>query len=390
MRIVYAVSSLGLGHARRSLVLARNLRDLNSDVEISWISAEPVISFLESEGEKILPVSRELRSLSTVMEDQVISGRLSDMSRVARNSSSIARTNYSLLKNHLASFEFLIQDEFAETMFCFMWDKNPKLPAFRVVITDYLQFESGHTLNPLSRVITWYANRMLARAFSNASLRIFADDSKAVPLRHRARLDDFEVVGPILPKLPIASKSDLKYKIISSEFEDAPDDRKLILVSVGGTSTGKVLIDFLFANFREISRELNCRIIALLGPRIGKLEYKVSKEDPIRFVTFTASNIQYFKAADCAVCQAGASTLNEVASLGMPCVAIPISNHFEQEANAKRFSDEYGFSVLRYEELTVKSLVDAVDNASGKSYSRPDFSEDAISAARLILKGSGI
>jgi len=390
MRIVFTVSSVGLGHARRSLALARNLRDLRSDIEISWISAEPVISFLESEGEKILPVSRELRSLSSVMEDQVTSGRLRDMSRVARNSSSIARANYSFLKDNLSSFDMLIQDEFAETMFCFMWDKNPKLPAFRVVITDYLQFESGSTLNPLSRIITWYANRMLARAFSNASLRIFADDSGSVPLRLRARLDNFEVVGPILPEPPIASKSELKYKIISTEFEDVSDDRKLIVVSIGGTSTGKTLIDFLFANFREISRNLNCRIIALLGPRIGKLEYKVNKEDPIRFVTFTTNSIQYFKAADCVVCQAGASTLNEVASLGTSCVAIPISNHFEQEANARRFSDEFGFVVLKYEELTVKSLVDAVNNASFKNYSKPDFSDGGITAARLILKVSGM
>ncbi len=255
MRIVYGVSSVGLGHARRSLTLARNLREIRSDIEISWITAEPGISFLESEGEKILPVSRELKSLSPVMEKGVSSGRLDDMSRVARNSSSIARTNYTLLKEQLANFDVLIQDEFAETMFCFMWDKNPKLPAFRIIITDYLQFESGRSLSPLSRIITWYANRMLVRAFSKASLRIFADNPDSVSPKIRSRLADFEVVGPILPKLPFASKAELRNKIISTEFGDEPDNKKLIVASVGGTSTGKVLVDFLFVNFREISRE---------------------------------------------------------------------------------------------------------------------------------------
>ena len=390
MRILYAVSSVGLGHARRSITLATNLRDIRSDIEISWISAEPVISFLESEGEKILPVSRELKSLSTVMENAVNSGRLGDMSRVARNSSSVARANYSLLKDHLANFDMLIQDEFAETMFCFMWDKNPKLPAFRVAITDYLQFESGRSLNPLSRIVTWYANRMLARAFTNASLRIFADDPGSVPTKIQNRLVDFEVVGPILPELPTASKTELRTKIISAEFGEKPDDRKLIVASAGGTSTGKLLVDFLFANFREVSRELNCRIIVLLGPRIEKSEYKVGKADPVRFVSFTPDSFQYFKAADCVVCQAGASSLNEVVSLGTSCVAIPISNHFEQEANASRFSTHYGFSLLKYEELTAKSLIDAVNKSLNASYQRPDFSANASTAARLILKESEI
>ena len=390
MRIIYAVSSVGLGHARRSLTIARILRNLQSDIEISWISAEPVISFLESEGEKVQPVSRELKSLSSVMEKGVISGCLDDMSRVARNSSSIARGNYSLLKEQLANFDVLIQDEFAETMFCFMWDKNPKLPPFRIIITDYLQFESGRILNPLSWIVTWYANRMLARAFSKASLRLFADVPTSVPMRLRAKLTDFEVVGPILPELPIATKAELRNKIISKEFGDESDNRKLIAASVGGTSTGKLLVDFLYANSLEISKELNCRIIVLVGPRIEKSEYKVDKADPIRFVSFTPDSIQYFRAADCVVCQAGASTLNEVASLGVSCVAIPISNHFEQETNAKRFSEDYGFSVLKYDELSVKSLVDAVNNTTSKRYTRPDFSGDAATAARLILKESGI
>jgi UDP:flavonoid glycosyltransferase YjiC (YdhE family) len=71
--------------------------------------------------------------------------------------------------------------------------------------------------------------------------------------------------------------------------------------------------------------------------------------------------------------------------LGTPCVVIPIENHFEQEANAKRFSEKYGFVVLRYDDLNAKSLVDSIKSATSKNYEPPDFSGGAEKAARLIL-----
>ncbi len=77
------------------------------------------------------------------MEKSVTNGRLDDMSTVARNSSSLARRNYAELKNCLSDFDLLIQDEFVETLFCFMWDKHPTLPPLRVTITDYLELRFG-------------------------------------------------------------------------------------------------------------------------------------------------------------------------------------------------------------------------------------------------------
>jgi UDP-N-acetylglucosamine:LPS N-acetylglucosamine transferase len=320
------------------------------------------------------------------MENGVKSGRLRDISSVARKSSSIAHENYELFKGQLSDFDMLIQDEFAETMFCFMWDKNPKLPASRTIITDYLQFESGNSLNPFTNLVTWYANRMLRKAFAKASLRIFADDISSVPSRLRKLLTQFEVVGPIVASPPAASKEQLRNKIIPVEFGTTEDSRKLIVVSVGGTSTGNFLIDFVSVNSQKISNALDCRIIVLLGPRIEKSEYMINKTESIQFVPFTTASIQYFKAADCVISQAGASTLNEVASLGVACVAIPLSNHFEQEANARRFSENFGFVALKYDELTIKSLVDSVKLALGKNYPAFDFSTGAERASQLIVE----
>src|ERR1700730_16527628 len=116
MRILYGISSVGLGHARRSLAIAQCLRKGRKDLEIDWITSEPVVSFLEQSGEKVLPISIQLQSLSPIMEQHVRSGRLDDISQVARFSSSIAKKNYLVLKPELGKYSVLIQDEFAETI----------------------------------------------------------------------------------------------------------------------------------------------------------------------------------------------------------------------------------------------------------------------------------
>jgi UDP-N-acetylglucosamine--N-acetylmuramyl-(pentapeptide) pyrophosphoryl-undecaprenol N-acetylglucosamine transferase len=388
MKITYGVSSVGLGHARRSLTLARYLRKVKSDLEITWFCAEPVISFLEREGEKIPPVSRLLTSLSSAMEERVSSGRLDDMSHVARVSSSVARRNYELLKKDLSEFDVLIQDEFVETLLSFMWDKHSVLPSRRIAITDYLEIESKGSWNPVGHLINWYANRMLSKAYASCHPRIFADDPLAVPLSLRKRLfRDFSVVGPILPDPPAESKSALRKKILSDHFEAGLDNKKLIVISVGGTSTGRYLIDFFTANSEFISRELDCRIIVMLGPRIDPSMFAGGQNSCFKYLPFIPDTVSYFKAADCVVCQAGASTLNEVTSVGTPCLAIPIFNHFEQEANAKRFAEKYSFSVLDHRHLTKESIASGINRALNREkYSPVDFSSNVAKAGQLILE----
>jgi len=87
------------------------------------------------------------------------------------------------------------------------------------------------------------------------------------------------------------------------------------------------------------------------------------------------------------VCQAGASTLNEVASVGTPCLAIPIANHFEQEANAKRFAEKYGFSIVDYKHVITGSMVSGINQAMNRDkYSPVDFSSNVAKAGQLILE----
>ncbi|MDA4129418.1 MAG: hypothetical protein OK457_01485 [Thaumarchaeota archaeon] len=387
MQILYGISSIGLGHGRRSLAIAESLRKSWKDAKIEWVTSEPVISFLEQNGERVLPVSRKFQSLSTVMERGVISGQLQDMSRVARASSKIAKENYFLLKEYLKDYDVLIQDEFSETMFAFMWDSRAQLPPFRVLITDYVQLQSRSSFNLLSRITIWYTNRMLGKAFDMNSLRIYADDLDSIPDLLRSKIGrTFEIVGPIIPSPPAESKAKLKEDLIAEFWGNNDVSKKLLVISVGGTSIGKILIDFVFANIDEISRKLECLVLILLGPRVEKSAYNFSGQEALRFVPFTPDALRFFKAADCVVTQAGASTLNEVASLGTPCVVVPIENHFEQEANAERFSEKYGFPRLSYGALNATIFVESVEKSLMKAYVPSNPTHGAEKAASLITQ----
>ena len=370
MKILFGVSSVGLGHVRRSLEIANRLRKLG-DYEIEWATAEPTISFLLKRGESVLPICSKLKSLSAAMESRISHGRLDDISKVARLSSGLGKENYHHLKPFLGNYDALVQDEFAETMFSFMWDKSPPLPTKRVVITDYFQFGSS-SRNPFSRIVTWYTNRMLVKAYCNSQLRIFADDASFIP----KKVPKFEIVGPVLEQIPAESREELRRRLF-------PEKRgAVIVVSVGGTSVGKSLLDFLVSNQKQIRESLDSTLVLLLGPRIDREKFPRDSENLV-FVPFTPEAPAYFKAADCVVAQAGGSTLNEVASVGTPCVAIPVKNHWEQEASAKKFSERYGFRILKYDKLGVESLISAINSAMNSKY-EPMRSNGAERAAMLI------
>ena len=56
-RALMVCSPIGLGHARRDVAIAKELRKLHPDLEIDWLAQHPVTRVLEAEGERIHPAS---------------------------------------------------------------------------------------------------------------------------------------------------------------------------------------------------------------------------------------------------------------------------------------------------------------------------------------------
>ena len=59
-RALFVSSPIGLGHARRDLAIARELRRLRPGLEIDWLAQSPTTALLEAHGEQVHPASAEL------------------------------------------------------------------------------------------------------------------------------------------------------------------------------------------------------------------------------------------------------------------------------------------------------------------------------------------
>ena len=87
--------------------------------------------------------------------------------------------------------------------------------------------------------------------------RIFADDASFIP----KNVPKFEIVGPVLEQIPAESREELRRRLF-------PENRgAVIVVSVGGTSVGKYLLDFLVSNQKQIRESLDSTLVLLLGPK---------------------------------------------------------------------------------------------------------------------------
>ena len=69
-RALYLSSPIGLGHARRDIAIAGELRRLHPDLEVDWLAQHPVTAALDSAGEKVHPASRLLANESRHVESE--------------------------------------------------------------------------------------------------------------------------------------------------------------------------------------------------------------------------------------------------------------------------------------------------------------------------------
>src|SRR5205823_13997374 len=69
-RALYISSPIGLGHARRDVAIAEELRRLRPELEIDWLAQNPVTRVLETRGERIHPASEHLANESGHIESE--------------------------------------------------------------------------------------------------------------------------------------------------------------------------------------------------------------------------------------------------------------------------------------------------------------------------------
>ena len=69
-RALFLSSPIGLGHARRDVAIAQELRRLHPDLQIDWLAQHPVTRVLADAGETVHPASAWLANESAHIEDE--------------------------------------------------------------------------------------------------------------------------------------------------------------------------------------------------------------------------------------------------------------------------------------------------------------------------------
>jgi UDP-N-acetylglucosamine--N-acetylmuramyl-(pentapeptide) pyrophosphoryl-undecaprenol N-acetylglucosamine transferase len=300
--VLFFTSPIGLGHATRDIAIAEKLR-----TDILFVSGEGASSLLTKKGFNVLDVYRPEKFI-------VESGELQHSFKWLMNYYSCYKRCKVIAKEILDKHNGLIvsDEDFASIAV------GEKMKRRCVLITDIT--ETHFTSGPAS-MIEKKMNKSMQKMMQACNYVIIPDvgDDK----------DNVRHVGPIVRQAS-ADRDTLRRR-----FGFA---KSTIVVSVGGTDTGRYLIEKTIEAHRRLQgRELDAELVIVSGPSLKMPD----SPGQYRNLGFVDNLHELIYAADLVISLAGRSTIDESIAYGTPGIFIPIKNHFEQEAGAARMGYKY-------------------------------------------------
>lgn len=317
--VLFFTSPIGLGHASRDIAIASKL-----ELGITFVSGEGATKLINDYGFKV----EDLYRYDGFEVDE--HGELKHALRWLMNYWSYYKKCKVIAEGVVREDkpELIISDEdFASIAVA------QELGIPNVIITDILR--TRFTNGPMS-FIENRMNKNMTKMIDNSNLVI-------VPKEGQDR-DNISYVGPIVRDVNSGRES-LRQRFGFS--------RKTILVTIGGTDSGRFLVDKVVETYSKIKDALDADMIVVSEPS-SKID---SRTEGIKYIGYTTNLHEMIYACDLLISLAGRSTIDEATAYGTPGIFIPIKNHFEQEENAK----QYGFrfeDIRRLEDLIVEKLAE--------------------------------
>ena len=349
-RALYISSPIGLGHARRDLEIARELRELAPDLEVDWLAQDPVTRVLEKEGERIHPASRHLATESKHWESESSEHDLHCF-QAFRRMDEILAANFMVFDDVVRDerYDLWIGDEAWELDYYLHENPREKRAPY-VWLTDFVGFlpmpEGGQRE---AFVAADYNAQMVEHIRDHPGLR---DRSLFV-----GNPDDIvpERLGPSLPAIRDWTERHFDFAGYVTGFDQAElrdrerlraelgyaPDEQVCIVTVGGSGVGGHLLQRVIAAFPE-ARELvpGLRMIAVAGPRIDPAT--LPEADGLEVRAYVHDLYRHLAACDLAVVQGGLTTAMELTAAKRPFLYFPLRQHFEQCIHVAHRLDRYG------------------------------------------------
>jgi predicted glycosyltransferase len=348
-RSLFLSSPIGLGHARRDLAIAQQLRRLHPDLQVDWLTQHPVTRVLEDAGERVHPASDWLTNESAHIEGEADEHDL-HVFQALRDMDEILVNNFMAFNDVVEGtpYDLVIGDEAWEVDY--FLHENPELKRFSFAwLTDFVGFLPMPDLGEREAFLTAdYNAEMLeqrARFRRVRDRQIFVgnpddvvDESfgPGLPNIREWTVDQFDFPGYVTGFEPPSSE-----EVARSRRElGYVDSDVLCIVSVGGSGVGEALLRrVLDAVPLARARMPELRFLVVTGPRI----------DPRALPTVEGADVRGFvpdlclrlAAADVAVVQGGLTTTMELTAARVPFLYVPLRHHFEQNFHVRHRLERY-------------------------------------------------
>jgi pimeloyl-ACP methyl ester carboxylesterase len=391
-RALYVSSPIGLGHARRDIAIAKELRKLHPDLEIDWLAQHPVTKMLEAEGERIHPASAELATESTHIESESAEHDL-HVFQAIRRMDEILVANFMLFLDLVREeqYDLWIGDEAWEVDY--FLHENPELKtAAYVWLTDFvgwLPFEDGGEREAF--VTADYNAEMIEHIARFPRIRdraVFVGNPEdVVPDSFGADLpgirdwteQHYDFSGYVTGFEPVADREKLR-----SELGYGPREQ-VCIVTVGGSGVGGHLLRRVIEAFPAAKQHVpDLRMIVVAGPRIDP--ETLPQHDGLEIRAYVHELYRHLAACDLAVVQGGLTTAMELTANERPFLYFPLRHHFEQNFHVHHRLERYGAGRrMDFETDGPEEIAAVIAEEIGREVDyRPVETDGAARAAKLI------
>ena len=388
-RILYISGSIGLGHVLRDIAIARELRNIDPDVEIEWIADEEPLKVLKDRGEKLvttdsLPKFNEAADMAS--KDYTL-----DFAKGAGEGLRLFVSNVEIYRQILGKggFDLVVGDEAYD-----YWIYAAEIPELCnvpfIMMFDFVGYdvatndpEAAQLVDSFNR--SWYQDMLE----SHRPATIFIGELEDIPDRR---------LGPSMPKRRDMARK--YYDVVGyilvfdpTQYHDKDamrrmlgyGEEKLIICTIGGTSTGVPLLYLCAKAFPKISESIkDVRMILVTGPRCKMDTSKIP--DGVEVVEYIPELYKHLAASDVVVTSGGGTTTLELIALQKPFIYFPFEHDFEQEVHVAWRNERLNAGIkMKYSATSPDNLADTIVGNIDKGVSYPPIRLEGAKNAALVI-----
>jgi len=347
-RALFVSSPIGLGHARRDVAIARELRAIVGDLQIEWLAQDPVTRVLDAEGESIHPASEHLASESGHFESESAEHDLHCF-HAFRRMDEILCANFMVFHDTVREgrYDLVVGDEAWELDY-YLHENPGEKHASYAWLTDFVGFMPVADDSDRGRFLAAdYNAQMVEHVEGLPGVRdrsIFVGNPEDIVT---------DRLGPNLPEVRDWTERHFDFAGYITGFEPVADrealraelgygaDERVCLVTVGGSGVGLPLLRRIADSYEHASSAIpQLRMVIVAGPRIDPSSLTAPQGVEVR--RYVHDLYRQLAACDVAVVQGGLTTAMELTANRRPFLYFPLKHHFEQQVHVHHRLRRYG------------------------------------------------